>query len=422
MLRRTSLLSLVAGLLVSFGLTSTPAHAVARFAAPQNVHGVISTDTRLQIAWDAVDQAPGYRVHYSTSSTFASDLHGLSTTSTTVVFASLKPNTVYYFRVAVVDGTNLLSDWSSTASYRTKSLFKLAVMSYNVHDPDQDGVGDWSIRCPRVADAIVANAPHVLGLQEIYDNTAQNGDPADRDSFLRCLNDKVPGQYAMTPVPTDTGGDENGYDSRIIYKPAALRLITSNAFVYTAQVTKDTGVREKRQLTWAKFYDIASGRYVLFTTTHLTPRSDSVDVSQWKQLISYVNQLRSSTVPGGWIVIVTGDFNVTKFEAPASSQLSSMRINGYDDVLGQIYRSYSTYRNPTTRVDSWIGTSNQGLRDVRANGGSVAPGKNSNSIDYVFVSHALKAPFYRVYAQPRTGYIMNYLASDHFPVRATISQ
>lgn len=405
-----------------------PAQAAAfPFAAPTGLRGVISTSSRLQIAWDSVSAAPSYRVHYSTTQDFSSGVKGVTVAQSdtpTTVLSSLTPNTQYYFRVAVLDGTTLQSPWSDVASYRTKALMKIAVASFNVHDPDSTGLGPWSTRCPRVAEAIVANAPYVVGLQEIYDNSGTN---PDRDTFLRCLAAKAPGPYAggafaMTPA-ANSGGDDYGYDSRIIYKPAYLRLLSSGTAIYPAsiQVVKDNGVRETRQLTWAKFQDIASGKYVLFTSTHLTPRSDALDVKQWQQLVRWVKSWQAaSSVP--LYAVITGDFNVTKFESPASTQLSSMRANGYDDILGQIYRSYSTYRNPTTRVDSWIGTSNQGLRDVRANGGSVSPGRNSNSIDYIFVSHALKAPYYRVYAQPRTGYIMNYLASDHFLVRATVSE
>ena len=175
---------------------------------------------------------------------------------------------------------------------------------------------------------------------------------------------------------------------------------------------------EDRAFAWATFQHTASGRYLLFLTTHLSPRSDTADVRQWTELLDFVRWAVSrSTVPLN--VIITGDFNTTKFEPPAT-MLAVSRSRGYEDVLGQIRNSYSTYRNPAQRVDASVSSSNRGIKDIRQY--SVATNRNSNSIDYIFVSKALKALFYQVYAQPRSGYIMQYLMSDHFMVRAWISQ
>lgn len=433
--RRIPLFSLVAavvGPILSLAIVVTPAYAdcasdgtACQFPAPPTgVKGTASSLSAVHIVWDDYPQAYEYRIQYGKQSDFsdaasttkAAD-HSASTQGLDI--RGLATGTVYYFRISVID-TSLVqqSPWSATAPYRTKSVFKLSVASYNVHDPDQTGLQGWTwdTRGPKVAGAIAANAPHVAGVQELYDDQ-------DRRDFLTYLSHATTGPYPGGAYEfANPGGDDDGKDARIIYKPSALRLLTHGVVKYSSQARKTDGsIETSRYLTWAKFNDIASGKYLLFATTHLSPRSDSVDVAQWNQLIATINSLRShSSVALN--VIITGDFNVTKFESPASTQLSKMRSYGYEDVLGQIYRSYSTYRNPSTRYESWICSSNQGLRDVRQPNCTVSSGRNSNSIDYIFVSKALKATYYRVYAQPRTGYVMNYLASDHDLVRATVSE
>jgi endonuclease/exonuclease/phosphatase family metal-dependent hydrolase len=286
---------------------------------------------------------------------------------------------------------------------------KIAVASYNIKDPDSDSLGSWDVRGPRSAAAIVGQGVKLLGVQEVFDGQ-------DRESMLEYINDEVDGSpYSMVPEP----GSSAGEDSRIIFDTRALRHIASGGFLYATQYRS-----EERALTWGKFQHRASGRYIFFVTTHLSPRSDEADIAQWRQLISWANKRRQENPT--YKFIITGDFNATKFErldnGDPVAQLARMRSNGYEDVLGQIFRSYSTYRNPSVRVDAWISSSNRGEEDLRDCGCLVSTSRNSNSIDYIFVSKALKATYYRVYAQPRTGYVMKYLMSDHFMVRATISQ
>ena len=281
---------------------------------------------------------------------------------------------------------------------------KFSVASFNIKDPDSTAQGPWTTRGPRSASAVVGQGVRLLGAQELFEDD-------EREDFLGYVNAAAGGaHYSMVPAP----GSSAGEDSRILFDTRTFTHIASGGKSYNAQYGS-----EERAFAWGKFRHRATGRYVLFVTTRLSPRSDPTVVAQWNQLINWLNSVRAANP--AYKFIITGDFNTSKFESPASTQLAKMRANRYEDVLGQIYRSYSTYRNPAARVDSWICSSNQGHRDVRKPNCDVSPGRNSNSIDYIFVSKALKATYYRVYAQPRTGYVMNYLTSDHFMVRATIS-
>lgn len=415
-----TLVTAVVGTGLSLCVTVAPAHALD--PAPTDLQMVSSTATRMTIAWNP-SGSPSYRIHYATDANFSSNLKGATTTSTTYVLSSLQPNTTYYFRVAGLDGSTYVTGWSGTASGRTKPLMKFSVASFNIKDPDSTAQGPWTTRGPRSAAAVVGQAVRLLGVQELYENGPPPND--ERQQFLDYVNSAAGGPYYdMVPKPAEDAGK----DSRILFDTRAFMLVSPTSYgavQYASQARKSDGsIETRRWFSWAKLRHKATGKYILFVTTHLSPRSDTVDIAQWRQLIGWLKAVR--TANPSYKFIVAGDFNATKFEklddGQPVAQLASMRSNGFEDVLGQTFRSYSTYRNPSVRVDSWIGSSNQGLRDVRANGGSVAPGKNSNSIDYVFVSKVLKATYYRVYAQPRTGYIMNYLTSDHFMVRAAISE
>jgi endonuclease/exonuclease/phosphatase family metal-dependent hydrolase len=284
-------------------------------------------------------------------------------------------------------------------------LPKISVASFNVKDPDSTAQGPWTTRGRRSAAAVVGQGVKLLGAQELFEAD-------EREQFLEYLNTAAGGdRYRMVPSPRTSAGE----DSRVIYDQQDFTLLASGGVSYKKQYGS-----EERAFAWGRFRHNSSGRYVVFVTTRLSPRSDPTVVAQWNQLIGWLNAAR--TANPAYKFIITGDFNTTKFESPASTQLAKMRSNRYEDVLGQVYRSYSTYRNPSVRYESWICSSNQGYRDVRKPNCDVSPGRNSNSIDYIFVSKSLKATYYTVYAKPRTGYVMNYLTSDHFMVRATISE
>lgn len=286
-------------------------------------------------------------------------------------------------------------------------LPKVAVGTYNIKNPDE---GSWDRRAPKIADSIVVNGVKLMGVQELYK-------PAQRNSFLQHLNDRAGGNrpYQMVPDPNVM---LEGLDSRVVWDSRVFTYMPGSAgsLRFNNQVPGDG---TPRWMAWAKFFHRASGKYFLFVTTHLTPNSDQYDVYQWKQLIRQVNVMRSASSAKPLWVIIAGDFNTSKFEPPAKTQLSEMVVNGYHDVVGQRYRSYTPYRLPEVRTDAYISTSNRGERDIREY--SVSTDKIGNGIDYVFVSKAFKVSHYFVYARPRTGYLLNLpIASDHFLVKATI--
>ncbi len=112
----------VAALAVLLSLVVPSAVAISP-PAPPTVAEVADSATSLKVSWDAVAGAKGYRLQYSTSSSFTSPKYvpasasAAPLTATSTVVTGLTTGTTYYFRVAVVDPSSLkvLSDSYSKA-------------------------------------------------------------------------------------------------------------------------------------------------------------------------------------------------------------------------------------------------------------------------------------------------------------------
>ncbi|MDQ3156850.1 MAG: carboxypeptidase regulatory-like domain-containing protein [Actinomycetota bacterium] len=82
-------------------------------SAPGHLRSTAQSSTTLTLAWDVVATAPRYRIQYSTSSNMASPKY-VSFAGNSGDLTGLKPNTKYYFRVAVAnaDDSARLSQYS----------------------------------------------------------------------------------------------------------------------------------------------------------------------------------------------------------------------------------------------------------------------------------------------------------------------
>ncbi len=95
-----------------------PTAAVAATDAPEDFRVVASTTSSLTFAWSAPEGAERYRIAISTSPTW-SGATPKWTSATQVSVSGLNPDTAYYARVRVVDGTTPVSPFSATVSART---------------------------------------------------------------------------------------------------------------------------------------------------------------------------------------------------------------------------------------------------------------------------------------------------------------
>lgn len=275
----------------------------------------------------------------------------------------------------------------------------IVVGTYNVKDPDTTAYAAWPDRAPLLVQNILGEAPAVLGLQEIYEDD-------ERDLFFSTLSQASNKTYDVTVSPRA----KTGYDSRIIYNTSLLSVdrSTIGSYRYARQFPGDPGVAEGdvnrgRQMAWAVFTIRSNGSRFLFVTTHLCPSSDPVTKAQWNELLLKVKELAATyAVP----VVVSGDFNTTKFEGPARRLLKKMRKAGFGDVLGQTFRSYATV---AARA---VGAERINANYSSSNPSKVARNKNGNSIDWVFASNQLDVTQYHL--------TLRRDLSDHNMVTSTI--
>ena len=115
----TNLLAIVALLAVSLLALDPPEAAAASTKAPAGLKATATTSTTLTLTWNAVAEAPGYRVKYSTSSKmkkagFQRDV------GTTTTLTGLVPGQKYYVKIRTVSTTGRhLSKYSKTIKTRT---------------------------------------------------------------------------------------------------------------------------------------------------------------------------------------------------------------------------------------------------------------------------------------------------------------
>lgn len=117
------LAALLAGLVIASG-SVLAAQTAGALTPPGKPKAEVVGATAVKLTWTAVSGAPGYRVQYSTSSSFSSPKYLPASGSTTyltkpsAVVTELTVNTTYYFRVAIADATNsaTLSSYSSYVS------------------------------------------------------------------------------------------------------------------------------------------------------------------------------------------------------------------------------------------------------------------------------------------------------------------
>jgi endonuclease/exonuclease/phosphatase family metal-dependent hydrolase len=404
------------GVFLSLGVHLIPSPAECpkgdcAFAAPAGLRWVSASTNELSVTWDDVPQAFAYRVQLATKRDFSGE-NVMSTTTQRpssvgpVVFKGLTPGTSYHARVSVVDKElHQQSDWAAPATYATKGAMNVSVGTYNIHNPDET----WGKRAPWVAEGIVGQKLHVLGVQEAYR-------ASERRSLLGYVNNRsaqVNGgaYFGMAPAPDS----DLGYDNRILFDTRVVTLIASGAKRYDYQVGDG---EVDRWFSWAAFKHRASGWSFLFVTTHLAPGDNRADRKQWKELIKRVNALKSSLhVP--WVV-VAGDFNTTRFEKPANVMVDRMRENGYGDILGQQYRSFETVdARAQVRKDAWLNSFNGFRRTLSKY--DVDNDHNGRSVDWIFASNDLKVPYYRVYARHEDGKLIKPIPSDHFLIWASLA-
>jgi len=202
--------------------------------------------------------------------------------------------------------------------------------------------------------------------------------------------------------------------NRILFNTRTLSLVTHGATRFT-----QTPGADPRYIAWAVLRVKATGRDFLFVNTHLNAGPTSMMRSQWRQLISRVNQLKGSRP-----VVVVGDFNIHRLNPLSAELLPAMKRAGFGDVLSQQYQVRSS-RSSRARsvVNGWINTYNHLSRDVAAWSYEDRRSQLGINIDYIFASNAIPVQQWKVVVDyhPSTLRVRGTFPSDHNMVRATLT-
>ena len=281
-----------------------------------------------------------------------------------------------------------------------------------VKDGDTTGAAlPWYKRRDTVAEQIAAAKLDVVGLQEASQYKHHYLSPTAVTQY----GDLIAGlaaagaTYAVTDVDPLTSGD-----TRILYNPARLTVLDHGSYDYTGDGKTNAG----EAVVWAVFRTIPSGKKFFFATTHLMPHDTSLQMKEWKQLIPEVKDLRQ-----GLPVIVTGDFQQSKWHDPTATMLPKMKNAGFGDVTGSTVKD-NHLRHPRAQsyTRQWLDSKNQWDRVVKNNSMSPHQGMIGQNIDWIFATNSLTVKNWTVAAHlnsAQTKYAGT-MPSDHDLVHATI--
>lgn len=398
----------VAALVLSLGVTASPAHAASPTADFQ-----WATHDQARVNWTAFSGARYYQVNYATNGGFSGSVSKYPTTNT-IVLSSLQPSTTHYVRVRAINANkDVISDWSATEQFTTKPAppppVNVVVGNFNIKDPDSNSATAWDSRRPYIAKDIQAGYLDVLGTQEAYEEDEQQ-------DLLDSVNDTGTRDYKMTPEPSSTDSDADAWDNRILYRDPTVELVLpAVVYRYKNQDPETTDPDKYRKLVYATFKK--NGKSFVFVTTHLAPGNDGVAYRQWTELLWMV---RYKVNPSKYPVIIAGDFNSTKFGYEACKMLKPMLAAGYGDVLGQQCQTYTTYGQRAVKkyyanVNSF-NSLNRRIADY-----SVSAGRIGNNVDWIFASNNLKVPQWHTHVTQSGGYLTWPIRSDHFMVSAIVT-
>jgi endonuclease/exonuclease/phosphatase family metal-dependent hydrolase len=229
----------------------------------------------------------------------------------------------------------------------------LRVMTFNIRVPlDSDGPNRWEARRDLVVDMLRAEAPDVIGTQELFKHQGNE------------IVERLP-QYVWFGI--GRRGDDDDEHMGVFYRQDRLRLLASGNF-WLSDTPDVPGSRTwgnvyPRMVTWARFERVGDGATFTLYNTHLPYRNeDEAARLRSAQLI----RSRIAAWPADQNIIVTGDFNAT----PASAVYSILTETFSDAWLDARERSgpENTFHNFTGNADrriDWILVRGPKVRSVK---------------------------------------------------------
>lgn len=263
-----------------------------------------------------------------------------------------------------------------------KSKTDMTVISFNIrYDNPTDSLNSWAHRKDSVAQFLNAQAPDVVGMQEVLHNQM-----SDLQKLLPL--------YAAVGVGRDNGKEAGEY-APIFYRKDRFELL-EKGFFWLSEHPDSAGSMGwdaacTRITTWVKLRRIADNREFIAVDTHLDHVGAEAQTKGAELLLSRIGK-----IAGDMPVFIMGDFNIPEYR-PA-----------YGIMTSKEYGFYDTYKKaPKT----------DGVDYTFHDFGRV-PMSLREKIDYVFANSPIETK--EVYIPKEVNGTVNHL-SDHNPVIVTMS-
>ena len=405
-----------------------------------------STYRTANVAWNAVPNAPGYRLAMATKPDMSDAVWRRFYGSNSAEIRGLNALTNYYFQVRVIDdaGTSL-SAYTPVLKVATKAVppappaitNPLTVASYNVMCANCASEGDenpnsrpWSERRSAVVNNIKSKMPDIIGVQEAsqgwLNEPGQVGGLSQFEDLLQRLND-AGAKYAVSnnkrnncvdaTTPTDCVYADQGASkgTRIFYNPASVEIVkTGSKALPQASVPENP-----RFFTWAIAKQKSTGKLFFFGDTHLSTSKAAGFYELRKQQAEAIVGIIKQTNPTGLPVLMTGDLNSSKWQKPSNAPYDVFTSYGLVDPLGNDYWQDSPSMAATaekrinTHLDRWNGF----VTLAPAVGNKAA---NGSYIDYILTSKMRVSQWETVANVDSAGNFVGIIPSDHNMIVAMV--
>jgi endonuclease/exonuclease/phosphatase family metal-dependent hydrolase len=208
------------------------------------------------------------------------------------------------YRVRLGDIPEVRAARSLESAVNAKSEHDIGVTSFNIrYASANDGENSWPLRERRVGEAIRAWNSDIIGLQEVE---------AVQADWLRAL---LPTHTFHGVGRTD--GQRKGEFAPILFRSERFMLEESGHFWLspTPDVVGSRGwdAALERMASWVRLLDRETSMKVLVINTHLDHKGE-VARAESLNLI----RTRAESLAKGAAIIITGDFNTSADDAPAS--------------------------------------------------------------------------------------------------------
>jgi glycerophosphoryl diester phosphodiesterase len=274
---------------------------------------------------------------------------------------------------------------------------EVKALSFNVRlSTANDGANSWQNRKELARDTILSGDYDFVGVQEcvIHPNPEKN----QYEYFKSALAEN----YDAIGISREKDPN-NGEATAIFYNKKRWELDANDTGTFWISETPDIRASKSwktactRTVTWGRFKNKATGKYVYFYNTHLDHVSELARQNGSILIVKHILERANKNEP----FFLTGDFNCGE-KSPAIRYLSGEQAEVAGQNLPKQTVLHDSYRNVfpyAPEAGSFHGFSGK---------------PNKEKIDYIFVSPTVKTIQSRIIKTNKDGRY----PSDHFPVDA----